>query len=244
MRNIKCVIAYDGSGFSGWQIQAGVRTVQGVLEQALCVMLKHNVRLVASGRTDAGVHALGQVVNFTTDRGIPLHGLHRGLNALLPEDISVVSVEEVPMGFHARFSAKSKTYVYVFLVSPVKNPLLARYAFHTNIPLDAEAMAQAAGYLVGEHDFSSFMAAGSAVKTAVRRMAVCDVIRRGERICLVMEGSGFLRHMVRNVAGTLFLVGAGKLSPGDVKAILGARERCRAGPTAPPQGLYLVRVTY
>lgn len=244
MRNIKSEIAYDGSGYSGWQIQADDRTVQEVMENALTMILGHPVRVTAAGRTDAGVHALGQVINFTTGSSIPLQGLLRGLNAVLPGDVAVLSTVEVPLSFHARTMARSKTYVYVMDLSPVRNPFLHRYALHVGVQLDTDAMLQAAHVLKGEHDFASFQAAGSEVKTTVRVITTAEVVRKGDRVYIWMQGSGFLRHMVRNIAGTLLQIGLGRLDPPDMQRIMDLNDRSHAGPTAPPQGLYLVRVDY
>ncbi len=207
-------------------------------------MLGGPVRVTAAGRTDAGVHALGQVVNFTVRSRIPADGLLRGLNAMLPDDVSVTAVEEAPLDFHARYSAIGKTYLYAFSTSPARNPLRDRYACHVGRPLDVGAMAQAADFLVGTHDFASFRASGSQVATTVRDVRVCEVLSRDDMVYLWIDGGGFLRHMVRNIAGTLHQVGTGRLDPTDVLDILRARDRSKAGPTAPPQGLFLVRVTY
>jgi tRNA pseudouridine38-40 synthase len=244
MRNIKSVISYDGSGFMGWQAQVGVRTVQETLETALQQILKHPVRVTASGRTDAGVHALGQVVNFFTGSSIPAGGLLRGLNAALPRDVAVRSVEDAPPEFHARFLAREKTYAYVLHTAAVRNPFLERYALHVGRPLDCGAMREALGTLVGEHDFASFQGAGSEVKTTVRTIISADLSWQGDRVYVWMQGSGFLRHMVRNIVGTLLMVGERRLEPADMHRILDLRDRSHAGPTAPPQGLYLVGVAY
>lgn len=244
MRNIKCEIAYDGAGFSGWQVQAEDRTVQGVVENALTIILGHHVPVTAAGRTDAGVHALGQVINFTTGSSIPLQGLLKGLNSVLPGDVAIMSTCDVPMDFHARYSAKSKTYVYVMDISPIRNPFLQRYALHVGVPLDTEAMLSAAHLLLGEHDFASFQAAGSEVKTTVRTITAAEVVTKGDRVYIWMQGSGFLRHMVRNIAGTLLQIGLGRLDPADMQRIMDLHDRSHAGPTAHSQGLYLVRVDY
>ncbi|MCD6569540.1 MAG: tRNA pseudouridine(38-40) synthase TruA [Deltaproteobacteria bacterium] len=243
-RNVKVTLAYDGSGFNGWQIQPGLRTVQGVLEDALGKTLGDIPRIVASGRTDIGVHALGQVLNIHIGSTIPAYGLLRGLNSILPDDIAIRSVEDVALEFHARYMAKSKIYVYSVDTFDTPSPFLRRYSLHVRHKLDIPAMAEAAGFMVGEHDFSSFMGAGSLVKSTKRMIIRSSVIEKGCRIYYVVEGSGFLRHMVRNIVGTLLLIGKGKLSPYDIKGILDAKDRSKAGPTAPPQGLYLVGVKY
>lgn len=244
MRNVKLVLAYDGSGFMGWQIQPGVRTVQDTLEKALEVILGHPVRVFASGRTDAGVHALGQVVNFHTSSSVPVDGLLRGLNSVLPGDISILKSEDVEPGFHAQFQAKRKSYLYVIDTGEVRSPFLGRYALHEKHPLNIEAMRSSSRYLLGGHDFTSFLASGSSVKTTVRNITVSELITRGNKVLFFIQGSGFLRYMVRNIVGTLLLVGKGKLPPEEMERIIDLKDRNFAGPTAPPQGLYLIEVGY
>lgn len=228
----------------GWQIQAGVRTVQETVEQGLETILGHPVRVIASGRTDAGVHAFGQVINFPTSTSIPVDGLIRGLNSVLPGDVAGVSAEDAPPEFHARYKATAKTYVYAMDLAPVRNPFLDRYALHVKGALDVTAMQEAARHVLGEYDFASFRAEGSRVKTTTRLVSVSEVIARGDRVYYWVQGSGFLRHMIRNIVGTLLQVGQGRLSPEDLPRILACRDRSSAGPTAPPQGLYLVAVEY
>jgi tRNA pseudouridine38-40 synthase len=244
IRNFKVVLAYDGAGFMGWQIQPGVRTVQETLEASLKKIFDHPTRTIASGRTDAGVHALGQVVNFRTASSIPAEGLLRGLNAVLPGDVSAISVTEVSHDFHARYMARSKSYLYVMDADLVRSPFLDRYALHLNFPVDVQAMGEAARYLLGEHDFASFLAAGSEVRTSVRTITASEVMKRGNKVLYWIQGSGFLRHMVRNIVGTLLLVGRGKLLPDDMQRIIALKDRSCAGPTVPPQGLYLIGVEY
>jgi tRNA pseudouridine38-40 synthase len=244
MRNIKSVIAYDGAAFMGWQIQDGVRTVQETMEEALRVILGHPVRVIASGRTDAGVHAFAQVINFPTEARIPTDGLIRGLNTILPGDVAVLSAEDAAPEFHAQQMAKAKTYVYVMDISPIRNPFLARYVLHEKGPLDCAAMHEAACYFLGEHDFASFQGAGSPVKTTIRCITTSEVLQKGNKVFFCMQGSGFLRHMVRNIVGTLLQVGKGKRAPTDIQRIMAMKDRSFAGPTAPPQGLYLVGVEY
>jgi tRNA pseudouridine38-40 synthase len=244
IRNLKLVIAYDGSGFMGWQIQPKVRTLQETIEKALQKILGHSVRIIASGRTDAGVHALGQVINFHTPSSIPTDGLVRGLNSILPGDVSVTSAEDVTPDFHAQYMTKKKSYLYVIDSNEVRSPFLERYALHERYPLDIEAMREAAQYLLGEQDFRSFLAAGSSVKTTVRNITASEVITQGNKVFFLIQGSGFLRYMVRNIVGTLLMVGKGKLTPEDMKRIIALRDRNYAGPTAPPQGLYLIGVEY
>jgi tRNA pseudouridine38-40 synthase len=244
IRNFKLVLAYDGAGFMGWQIQPGVRTVQETLESSLEKIFDHPVRIIASGRTDTGVHALGQVANFHAESSIPTDGLLRGLNAVLPGDVSVISVTDASPEFHARYMARSKSYLYVMDTKEVRNPFLERYALHVRFPLDVQAMRESAKYLLGEHDFISFLASGSEVRTSVRTMTASEVMSRGSKVFFWIQGSGFLRHMVRNIVGTLLLVGRGKLLPEDMQRIIALKDRSYAGPTAPPQGLYLIGVEY
>jgi tRNA pseudouridine38-40 synthase len=244
LRNIQIILAYDGSGYHGWQIQEGAATIQETVEKALAGILEHEVRVTASGRTDAGVHALGQVISFQTSTAIPEQGLLRAMNSTLPPDIAVLKVREVGMDFHARYSASAKSYVYVMEASEVMSPFLFRYALHHPWRLDTEAMDRAARTIEGEHDFTSFMGAGSGVKTTRRRVMESRIFTRGSKVVFFIRGSGFLRHMVRNIVGTLIPIGQGKMPPGDMERILMLKDRTKAGPTAPPQGLYLVGVEY
>lgn len=244
MRNLKITLAYDGSAFHGWQIQPGFRTVQETVEHCLHKILGHAVRVTASGRTDAGVHALGQVINFRTPSKIPEEGLLKALNSLLPSDLSARDVLEVAPDFHARKMALSKKYVYVIDTSGIRSPFLSRYVFHLPGALDVHAMRRSIEMLNGEQDFSSFMGAGSSVKTTVRKILATGILERDSRVFFYIQGSGFLRHMVRNIMGTLIQVGRSMLAPEDMERILALKDRTHAGPTAPPQGLYLVEVCY
>lgn len=260
MRNVCLHIAYDGTGFYGWQRQKQKPTVQGSIEAALEKLLGAKVALAGSGRTDAGVHASAQVANFKTTSSIPTQNLQRALNNLLPATVKVTEAEDVNPDFHARLCARAKTYRYRILQSPVCVPFISRFVYHYPYPLDRQRMARAAEYVEGEHDFTSFAAVprratnsscaeegcGPAAKSAVRRVFRSRLLWRPRTSLLVYEitGSGFLHHMVRNVAGTLIEVGRGKLAPEDIPRILGARDRRLAGPTAPASGLCLVKVEY
>lgn len=244
MRNVKCTVAYDGTGFSGYQRQGSLRTVQAELEAAAAVILKEDVRITASGRTDAGVHARGQVINFHTGCAIPAARLPYALNSVLPRDIACLGAEEAAADFHARIRAKRKTYCYRLYRAPFPSPFYRHYALHVPEILDMAAVQAAAEQLIGRHDFTSFRASGSAVKSNVRTVFAAGITVKGEMADFRITADGFLYNMVRIIVGTLLEVGRGKLRPRDVAAIISARRREVAGPTAPPQGLYLERVEY
>jgi tRNA pseudouridine38-40 synthase len=243
-RNIKMILSYDGSSFMGWQAQPGQRTVQSTVEDVLKIIFDEQIRINAAGRTDAGVHAFGQVAAFSTLSSITTGALQKAINSLLPDDISIISVEDAPEEFHPRYSAKSKTYLYAIDTSSVRNPFFSRYALHARHRLDIESMMQSTGYFIGEHDFASFMGAGTPVKSTVRTISASEITVRGSMVYYTIRGSGFLRHMVRNIVGTLVEVGKGKIPIDGIDEIIKAKDRSMAGPTAPPQGLYLVNVKY
>ncbi|WP_307400832.1 tRNA pseudouridine(38-40) synthase TruA [Desulfofundulus luciae] len=248
MRNIKLTIAYDGTNYHGFQEQrgTGLVTIQEVLEKCLRRLAGREIRVTGAGRTDAGVHARGQVVNFDAcGWSIPTDRIVLALNGMLPRDIAALKAEEVGPEFHARYSALAKTYRYTIYNSRIPSPFWRLYSHFVPRPLDVEAMAQAAQKLVGTHDFASFQAAGSPIKNTVRTLFAVDVFREGiELVHLTFRGNGFLYNMVRIMVGTLIEVGLGKRDPDDIPAILAARDRTRAGPTAPPEGLCLERVEY
>jgi tRNA pseudouridine38-40 synthase len=245
VRNLRFLLAYDGTDYAGWQVQPGRRTVQGVLETILSHILNRSHRVVGSGRTDAGVHARGQVASVVTDRPLPIDRLLPGLNALLPWDLRVLAVDEMPPGFHARRSALGKEYRYQIVQAPLLSPFLYRYAWHLRRPLDLEAMNEAAGHLVGFHDYSSFVSAGGQADHHHRRVTAARFDRASDdRIVLTVVADGFLYHMVRNLLGTLVEVGAGRRHPDDLPVLLAARDRRLAGPTAPARGLFLQQVMY
>jgi tRNA pseudouridine38-40 synthase len=301
MRNLRLLVAYDGTDFHGWQRQPKARTVQECLESAIERILGKKGRVYGSGRTDAGVHALNQVANFKTDCPIPCENLVKALNDALPPTVRIKDAHEVSAHFHARYDVRAKTYRYRILQAPVCSPFLWRFVWHYPFPLDAERMAEAAKSFAGEHDFTSFATAdgppaedscpragddraapggdsrragfvaqallpvspfpseGAPARVPVpraparksetamvRRVFTSRILRRPRTSMLIYEvcGNGFLHHMVRNMVGTLIEVGRGKLEPGDILRILRARDRTAAGPTAPAQGLCLVRVEY
>ncbi len=239
------VLEYDGSGYHGWQRQAGVLTLQEVIESRLEVMLGRPVRVRGSGRTDAGVHARGQVVSFYARTRLHPDQILRGLNSLLPADIVILEVVEVADTFHARFSALSKVYEYHILNRGVGSALERNRAWHIRRPLDVASMEEALGGILGRHDFRAFMAAGSSVRSTERCLFEAGLSRpEPGRLVFRFVADGFLRHMVRNLVGTLVEVGRGKLPPKGLREILDGRDRQRAGMTAPAHGLYLVMVNY
>lgn len=245
-RTIKLILEYDGSELCGWQRQANGPTVQQHLEEALERMVGSAVAVVGASRTDAGVHALGQVASFRTEANIPLHGFRMGLNSLLPAAIAVVSAEEAAEDFHARFSARGKRYRYAILTRSARAPLIRHRVWHKGgAALDLAAMREAAALLPGERDWSAFRAAGCTARTATRRVDAVEVSEpEAHRIDIVVRGNAFLRNMVRILAGTLVEVGLGRLAPRQVAEIVESRDRTRAGPTAPPHGLCLEEVIY
>jgi tRNA pseudouridine38-40 synthase len=274
VRNLKAILSYDGADFAGWQMQPGRSTVQGALSSAIGRLTGENVLPQGSGRTDAGVHALAQVATFTTASSIPIENWLKALNDILPVAIRVLEVTEAAPDFHARKSARGKTYRYRMHRGALCPPFLARYVWHYPYPLDEPAMSAAADLVVGEHDFTSFAAvdpdrvermaaeenrmptaqgdaarsvnspAVAVVTTNVRTIFSSHWERQAEELIYTVRGSGFLHHMVRNLVGTFLLVGKGTVSREDFRHILMARKRAAAGPTAPANGLYLVAVEY
>jgi tRNA pseudouridine38-40 synthase len=244
MRRIKLVLEYDGTRYHGWQVQPNTMTVQGTLEACLSTVTNAPVRVHAAGRTDAGVHALGQVVHFDTAATIALPALVRGLNSLLAADIVVRQAHEAPADFHARYSARQKTYTYIVHNHPLRSAFYAPYAWYIPQPLDVAAMRIAAQVCVGQHDFSAFRASTCVARHPVRCLTRLGIKRRGDRLFFLLSADGFLQHMVRNIVGTLVQVGRGKIPASAMATILQSRQRQEAGPTAPPHGLFLVRVTY
>jgi tRNA pseudouridine38-40 synthase len=257
MRNLRLVIAYDGTEFHGWQRQPDAPTVQGRLEETLAKLTGAPAHIWGSGRTDAGVHALNQVANFKTECPIPCDNLLKALNNLLPASVRIKQLDEAPENFHARYDVRFKTYRYRILQAPICSPFLWRFVHHHPFPLDHRKMAEAAVMFVGEHDFTSFAGSEGRADEAekgtppephsmVREIFSSRLLWRPQTSILIYEvrGNGFLHHMVRNIVGTLLEVGRGKLAPADVTRILEARDRTQAGPTAPAQGLCLVKVEY
>jgi len=245
-RNIRLTLEYDGTRYHGWQRQKNALSIQAVIEQAIArITGEDTVRLTGSGRTDAGVHALGQVANFITRSTVPRRAFIHGLNSLLPVDIAVLRAEEVPLSFHARYAALAKTYRYRILNRQVRSPLAHTRAWWISHALDAAAMEEAARALPGEHDFTAFRAAGGRPGHAVRRVreAIWRVQPTGW-LDFTITANGFLRGMVRSLVGTMVEIGRGKFPPEHLGEVLQKRDRALAGPTAPPQGLFLVEVEY
>lgn len=237
------ILEYDGTDYHGWQIQPGARTVQATLERALAQLIGEPVRVAAAGRTDAGVHASGQVASFRTESQLPPETIARALNALTPDDLSIRDVLIVDDSFDVRRSARRRTYVYRIWTRRVASPFWRRYAWHLTRPLDVAAMSAAAAALLGEHDFTSFRAAGCDAAHPVRRVMRSEVTVAGDLISYTIEANAFLRHMVRNIVGTLVEVGSGRRDA-DIASLLLLRDRTAAGKTAPAQGLCLTRVDY
>ena len=257
MHNIKLTLAYDGTDFSGWQMQPGQPTIQGTLTDVLEKLTQHRLVIQAAGRTDAGVHAMGQVANFKTHSELSAGEFQRALNALLPHSIRVVAAEEVGPDFHARWDALAKTYRYRIFRGRVVPPFLWRYVQHDPYPLDYVSMAEAARRFEGEHDFTSFAAStgseiGDRERTMTRLVYRSEILRvadeegatSAEEWIYVVRGKSFLRYMVRKIMGTLIDVGRGKLRPEDIRKLFEMRDRSKSGPTMPPHGLYLAAVEY
>jgi len=237
-------VEYDGRNFRGWETQREARTVQTCLELALAGVANHPVKTVCAGRTDARVHALGQVVHFDSDASRPLHAWMLGANAKLPPDVSVIWAHAVSGDFSARFSARARSYRYLILDRRARPALYrARVAWGTR-PLDVEGMREAGGYLLGEHDFSAFRAAACQARSSVRTLYQLDVVRHGAVIAIEVRANAFLQHMVRNIAGVLIAVGMQRRPPDWAARVLAGRMRALGGVTAPPDGLYLVGVEY
>jgi len=259
MRNIKLTIQYDGTNFHGWQTQPNGVSIQQVIEEAIFSITQERSRLKASGRTDAGVHALSQIANFKLNSPLDVIKLHKGLNSKLPKNIVILEAEEVPVDFNAQLSAKKKLYRYYIHNSRIPDAFSYKYSKHIPYFLNVSSMQIAADFLLGTHDFSAFRASSCEAKTATRAIYKLEVSQNFSiknksampessfkpcEIIIDVLGSGFLKHMVRNIVGTLMEVGRGKILPEEIKEILLSRDRKKAGPTAQPQGLFLVEVFY
>lgn len=255
MRRIRLRIQYDGASYNGWQVQPKGTTVQGLLEEAIRKITGEAVHVAGAGRTDAGVHALGQVASFNSSSGLANNVISKALNALLPRDVRVTAVEDAEADFHARYSSLRKRYVYLVANTGTVPVFVDRYAWWIRFPLNVEHIRTSAAFICGRHDFSSFRGSGCGARNPNREVYSLEVERsdeinflftgfRGGFITFKIEADGFLRHMVRNIVGTLVEVGRGRIEPGVMEEILLARDRRLAGPTAPARGLFLERVIY
>jgi tRNA pseudouridine38-40 synthase len=245
MRNIKLLIEYDGTNYQGWQVQPQGPTIQGILEEKLGLLTGQPVQLFGSGRTDSGVHALGQVAHFRTQSQMGIHTLQRALNGLLPSDIVIQKVEEADPGFHARKHSKSKIYEYRILNRNLRSVFHRGYVWHIPQKLNLAEMKKATQDLIGEHDFSAFRTLGSPTRTTVRRVIRAEW--KGGQDGLIrfeIEANGFLKQMVRSIIGTLVEIGKGRMKAADIRKILSSKDRKEAGPTAPARGLFLKEVKY
>lgn len=244
MRNIKLVIEYDGKGFNGWQKQPDKLNIQGEIERAISEITGEKIELTASGRTDAGVHALGQVANFKTNSNIPIEKFAIAINSKLKKSIVIKDAEEMPLDFHARYNCKGKKYMYVIDNTKYGSAVYRGLLYHIPIKLDVEKMKYAIKYFEGEHDFKGFKATGGNNKSTVRRIDKADIFEEQGRVIIMLQGNGFLYNMVRIISGTLVDVGLGKIEPEDIPSIIESKDREKAGKTLPPQGLFLVEVYY
>ena len=244
MRNIKLTIEYDGKDFNGWQKQPNKLNIQGEIERAIKDITGEDVDLIASGRTDAGVHALGQVANFKTNSNIPVEKIPIALNTKLKRSIRILSAEEVEERFHSRYNCKKKTYRYVINNSANGTAIYRNLEYNFSQKLNVDKMNEAVKYFIGEHDFKGFKASGTSSKSSVRTIYDANVYKNGDRVNIELTGNGFLYNMVRIIAGTLIDVGIGKILPEQITDIINSKERTKAGKTLPPNGLYLVKVEY
>lgn len=244
MKRVKLTVAYDGTNYCGWQVQPNGITVQEVLNRHLSELTGETIETIGASRTDAGVHALGNVAVFDTRVRMPGEKFSFALNQRLPEDIRIQESREVPETFHPRYVESEKTYEYQILNRRFPIPTERFYSHFTYVPLDIEKMQEAGGYLLGEHDFKSFCGAGAQVKTTVRCIHALDITKEADKITIRIRGNGFLYNMVRIIAGTLMEIGGGAYPPAHMRAILEAKDRKAAGPTAPARGLTLVQIKY
>ena len=244
MRNIKLTIEYDGKPYNGWQKQPNKPNIQGEIERAIYNITKEEVDLIGSGRTDAGVHALGQVANFKTNSNIPIEKLALAINSQLKNSIIIKKAEEADERFHSRYNAKHKTYKYIINNSPCGTAIYRNLEYCFPIKLDVDKMQEAAKYFEGEHDFKAFKSSGTSAKNSVRTIYNASVKQEGEKIIIELTGNGFLYNMVRIISGTLLDVGLQKIKPEEIKNIIEEKDRQKAGKTLPAHGLYLVEVKY
>lgn len=244
MRNIKLIIEYDGKSFNGWQKQPTKLNIQGEIEKAIEEITGEKIDLVASGRTDAGVHSLGQTANFKTESQIPIEKFAKAINSKLKKSIVIKTAEEVDERFHSRYSVKSKTYRYIINNSDNGTAIYRGLEYHIPMKLNVQRMQEAIKYFEGEHDFKGFKASGTSSKSSVRIIYKGEIKQEGERIIIELTGNGFLYNMVRIIAGTLVDVGLEKIKPEEISEIIESKDRTKAGKTLPAHGLYLLKVEY
>lgn len=244
MKNIKLTIAYDGTKYSGWQRQNNARTVQGAIEKALKKIMKKEITIHGSGRTDAGVHALEQIASFKADFTMPVDRIPIALNSIIPQDIVIKKAEDVDMNFHARYSAKGKKYIYKIYNDKIRNPIYINYSYFIHRNIDLNKLIEASKYFIGEHDFKGFMTSGGNVKTTFRTIYNISIYTEGNFIVLEYDGNGFLYNMVRIITGTLLDVSYNKIDIKNLEDIIKSGNRKKAGHRAPAQGLYLAEVYY
>jgi tRNA pseudouridine38-40 synthase len=243
----KMTIAYDGTNYGGWQVQPNATSIQALIEQSLGVILRSPISIIGSGRTDAGVHAIGQTAHFVTNQSLDISKTISSLNGMLSDEIRILKIIEVPLDFHARYTASSKTYHYRLHLEKVPDPFKNRYAYHVSHPVDLNLLKEAASQFIGTHDFTSFANEanrGTAAKDAIRTLYRLDVVHEPGGVRLEFEGDGFLYKMVRIIVGTLLDICAGKIDKEQISKIFSEKDRRQAGRTAPPHGLYLVGVKY
>lgn len=244
MKRVMLTVAYDGTNYHGWQLQRNAVTIESMLNETLSMLLNEDIRVIGASRTDTGVHALGNIAVFDTGARMPAEKISHALNQRLPEDIRIQASKEVPPDFHPRRRNSRKTYEYKILNREFPVPLYRLYSYFTHVPLDIGLMKEAAGYLAGEHDFKSFCSVNTTAETTVRTIYDIGVEKTGDMVVISITGSGFLYNMVRIIAGTLMEAGKGKLAPEKMTEILDARDRTKAGPTAPACGLTLVKYEF
>lgn len=244
MRNIKLTIEYEGKDYNGWQKQPNKLNIQGEIERAIQIVTGQEVELIGSGRTDAGVHAFAQVANFKIESDFPIEKIATAINSQLKKSIRVLKAQEVPLEFHSRYHCHKKTYGYIIENSEQGTAIYRNNTFHVSQPLDVEKMQQAANYLVGEHDFSSFKSSGTSSKSSVRTIYQAQVLKEQTRVIIMLTGNGFLYNMVRIIAGTLVEIGLGHMEPEEMRKIIEAKNRQKAGKTLAAQGLFLMNVEY
>jgi tRNA pseudouridine38-40 synthase len=242
--NIKLTIEYDGTNYIGWQKQENGNSIQQEIERAINLITGEEVNLIGSGRTDSGVHAKGQVANFITKAKIPANKFKFAINSKLPDDIVIIDSEKVDESFHSRYDAIGKKYKYLIYDSPIRSPLYRNFVYHLPYPLDYKEMEKAIKFFIGTHDFRSFMASSSSVKTTIRTINDAFLFKENDLIVFSIEGNGFLYNMVRIIVGTLVDIGRGKINSSSIPNIISSKNRKAAGHTAPPQGLYLEKVYY